>query len=68
MPDPRMLIAWLVLIILIVLVIVTPIAVVVAMRARRRAIAKFRTFNVRPDKADELKEFLRTRSAGQRAG
>lgn len=41
MSDPRMLIAWLVLIILIVIVIITPIAVVVAMRARRRAIARF---------------------------
>jgi hypothetical protein len=41
MPDPRMLIAWLVLIILIALVIIVPIAAIAAMRARRRAIARF---------------------------
>lgn len=59
MPDPRILIAWLVLIVLIVLVIITPIAVVVALRARRRGGV---SLNAPLGEYPELREFLRTRT------
>jgi hypothetical protein len=49
MPDPRMLIAWLVLTILVAMVVIVPIALCLAICARRRAIARF----------DELREEVR---------